>query len=55
MKKKKKTNLEIIGTGREELIAHMQCMRSLDPPKVALAGAHAPGLVADVDEDVVAA
>lgn len=47
--------LEIIGSGGEELIADMQGFAAGDAAEVALAGQDAPGFIADVDEDVVAA
>jgi hypothetical protein len=36
------------------LIAYVQRSAAFDPAEIALAGHHAPGFVADVDEDVVA-
>lgn len=49
------THLEIIRTSREKLIANMEGARPFDPPEIPLTSAHTPGLVADIDEDVIPA
>jgi hypothetical protein len=46
--------LEVVRARRQELIAHVQRLRRRDAAKVPLAGAHAPGFVANIDKDVVA-
>ena len=46
---------EIVRARRQELVPDVQRFDALDPAKVLLAGHDAPGFVADVDEDVVAA
>jgi hypothetical protein len=46
---------EIVRARRQELVPDVQRFAALDPAKVLLAGHDAPGFVADVDEDVVAA
>ena len=46
---------EIVCSGGEELIADVQGFAAGDAAEIALAGQDAPGFVADVDEDVVAA
>lgn len=50
-----KTHLEIIRTSREKLIADMERARPLNAPEIPLTSAHAPGFVANVDEDVISA
>lgn len=47
--------LEVIGACRQELVAHVQSLGGLDPAKIPLTGTDTPGLVANVDKDVVAA
>lgn len=49
------THLEIIRASREKLIANMERARRLNPSEIPLTSAHTPGLVADVDEDVISA
>lgn len=47
--------LEVIGSGREELIADVEGLAAVDAAEVSLAAEYAVGFVADVDEDIVAA
>ena len=46
---------EIVRARRQELVAYVQRFAAFDSAEVLLAGHDAPGFVADVDEDVVAA
>lgn len=48
------TYLEVVRASRQELIANVQGLRRGDAAEVPLAGAHAPGFVANIDKDVVA-
>jgi hypothetical protein len=50
----KRTDLEIVGASRQELVADVQGHTPVDAAKEALAGSDAPGLVADVDKDIAA-
>lgn len=45
---------KIVGTSAKELISHMQTPTALNPAKVTLTCHYAPGLVANVDKDIVA-
>lgn len=45
--------LEIVRTGRQKLIANMKSPGGIDATEVSLTGTDTPGLVANVDEDVV--
>lgn len=47
--------LKVIGTGRQELIANVQRLRRIDAAKVPLAGSNTPGLVTDIDKDIISA
>lgn len=49
-----RTYLEIIRTSRQELIANMNSPAAFDTAKVLLSDQNTPGLVANINEDVVA-
>lgn len=49
------SSFEVVGAGGQKLITHVQRSAALDAAKVLLASHDAPGFVANVDEDVVAA
>lgn len=47
------TNLKIIGTSGQELVANVESTGTVDAAEILLTGAHTPGFIADVDEDVI--
>lgn len=51
----RKSSLEVVCAGAEELVADVERAAAFDAAEVILAGHYAPAFVADVDEDVVAA
>ena len=53
MKERLLTNLKIIGTSGQELVTDVESAGTVDAAEILLTGAHTPGFIADVDEDVI--
>jgi hypothetical protein len=47
--------LEVICTRRQELIPNVQRLGRIDATEVPLTGSNTPGLVADIDKDIISA
>lgn len=47
--------LKVICTGRQELITNVQRLGRINTAKVPLAGSNTPGLVADINKDIISA